>query len=49
MGSGPIAGYHPQPNCECPSERITSEAARANLRRQEGNNPEHPLRSPNRR
>jgi hypothetical protein len=29
------------------SERVTSEVAGANLRRQEGNNPDRRLRSPN--
>jgi hypothetical protein len=47
MGSGPGAGYQPQPNCECPYERPVSEAVGANLHRQEGNNPDRRLRSPN--
>ena len=47
MGSGPGAGYQPQPNHECPHARSrASEAAGANLRRQEGNNPDRRLRSP---
>jgi hypothetical protein len=45
MGSGPDAGYQPQPNCECPGERSASEAVGANLHRQEGNNPDRRLRS----
>jgi hypothetical protein len=45
MGSGPIAGYQPHSNSECQGERSTSEAAGANLGRQEGNNPERLLRS----
>ena len=46
MGSGPSAGYQPQPNCECLGEGTTSEAAGANLRCQEGDNPDRRLRSP---
>src|SRR5690348_15772969 len=45
LGSGPVAGYQPQPNCECPREGAVSEAAGANLRRQEGHNPDRRLRS----
>ena len=45
LGSGPGAGYHPQPNCECPGESAVSEAVGANLHRQEGHNPDRRLRS----
>jgi hypothetical protein len=46
VGSGPVAGYQPQPNCECPDESgATSEAVGANLHRREGNNPDRRLRS----
>jgi hypothetical protein len=45
MGSGPVAGYQPQPNCECPHEGSVSEAVGANLHCQEGNNPDRRLRS----
>ncbi len=46
MGSGPGAGYQPQPNCECHHSRRVSETAGAKLRRQKGNSPDHRLRSP---
>ena len=46
MGSGPGAGYQPQPNHECPYARSrASEAVGANLHRREGNNPDRRLRS----
>ena len=45
MGSGPVAGYQPQPNCECPGETAVSEAVGANLHRRKGNNPARRLRS----
>src|SRR2546427_12620099 len=48
MGSGPSAGYQPQPNCECQNEVAVSETAGAKLRRQKGNSPDHQLRSHNR-
>src|SRR5713226_5529667 len=46
MGSGPSAGYQPQPNCECHDGCQASETAGAKLRRRKGNSPDHPLRSP---
>ncbi len=45
MGSGPSAGYQPQPNCECQQGQRVSETAGAKLRRRKGNNPDHQLRS----
>ncbi len=46
MGSGPIAGYQPQPNCEGQEHQVVRETAGAKLRRQKGNSPDHQLRSP---
>ncbi len=34
MGSGPIAGYQPQPNCEGQEHQVVRETAGAKLRRQ---------------
>src|SRR6266702_7892487 len=45
MGSGPSAGYQPQPNCECQQTRRLSETAGAKLRRRKGNSPDPQLRS----
>jgi hypothetical protein len=45
MGSGPVAGYQPQPNCECPGEGAVSEALGANLQCRKGHNPARRLRS----
>jgi hypothetical protein len=47
MGAGLRGSYQSQPNCECHSERPTSEAVGANLHCRKGNNPAHQLRSPN--
>ncbi len=47
MGTGPSAGYQPQPNCECQQGERVSETAGAKLRRREGNSPDHQLRSQN--
>src|SRR5437763_705019 len=48
MGSGPSAGYQPQPNCECQDRLRVSETMGAKLHRQKGNSPDHELRSLNR-
>src|SRR5437016_10962343 len=49
LGSGPSAGYQPQPNCECPETcSHVRETAGAKLRRRKGNSPDHQLRSLNR-
>ncbi len=47
MGSGPSAGYQPQPNSECQATIRVSETMGAKLHRRKGNNPDHQLRSPN--
>jgi hypothetical protein len=42
-----LPAYTPLPNSEYHRDYLRSESARDNLRGQEGNNPDHPLRSPN--
>ena len=48
MGTGPNAGYQPQPNCECQHRAVVRETAGAKLRRRKGYSPDHQLRSHNR-
>ena len=41
-----LPAYTPLPNSEYLRDYLGSESARDNLRGQEGNNPDHPLRPP---
>ena len=46
MGSGDSPSYQPQPNSEYLEVLSGRHTAGANVRRGEGNNPDHQLRSP---
>ena len=47
IGLGGFTAYQPLMNSECRHDSSGSEAAGAKVRGQEGNNPDHQLRSPN--
>ena len=46
-GDGALPGYPPLPNSEYLNDYLGSESVGDNLHGQKGNNPDHPLRSPN--